>query len=147
MADGGRQFVQIQTAARVHAQPGDVVPLGFQQMPQGQHGRVLHPGSDEMSFFRLSFQGGINGGAVAFGPAGGKNDLLGQRADEFRRLLAGSAHVAAHLPAEGMHAGGVAVQFGEHGQHGLHNFGRDPGGGVVVEIDDVGFGHVTPPPR
>ena len=42
-----------------------------------------------------------------------------------------------HLAAEGVHAGGIAVVLPEVGEHGLHDFRRNPARGVVVEIDGL----------
>lgn len=77
----------------------------------------------EMLLFRLGFHSGKHGGTVAFRPAGGKNNFLGPRSQQSGHIGPGLIHEMAHLAAEGMHAGSIAVQFGKQGQHHLHNFG------------------------
>ena len=98
---------------------------------------MLHAGGDEVALFGLGLQGGPDGGVVAFGAAGREDDLVGMGAQQGGHAFAGFLHGAAHLAAEGMHAGRVAVQVREVGQHGLPDFGSHGGGGVVVEIDGL----------
>ncbi len=60
-------------------------------------------------------------------------------ADGFRLgdLLAGGLDFGGDSSAEGVHAGGVAIVFGEIRQHGFENLGIHPSGRVVVQIGHV----------
>ena len=50
-------------------------------------------------------------GVVAFAAATGEDDLVRGGAQEGRHLLPGLPQPPAHLPSEGVHAGGIAVEL------------------------------------
>ena len=100
-----------------------------------ENGRMLHPRGDDAALFGLRLQGAPDGGIVAFGTAGREQDFLGLRAEQRGHLFPRILHGAADLPAEGVHAGGIAVQIRQIGQHGIAHFGRNSRRGVIVEIN------------
>src|SRR6185437_854680 len=76
-----------------------------------------------------------DGKIVAFGRAGGENNLLGLCADEGGNLLARLLHGRVRRPAELVAvAGGVAELCHEVGQHGFHYQWVHRGGGVVIHV-------------
>ena len=137
VGQGGGVFVQIQTALVVHAEQGHAVALAFPVLGHVEDGGMLHAGGDEVALFGLGLQGGPDGGVVAFGTTGREDDLVGMGAQQGGHAFAGFFHGAAHLAAEGVHAGRVAVQIREVGQHGFPDFGSHGSGRVVIEIDGL----------
>ena len=128
-------LLQVEAAVAVHGQFGHPVALLGQAGHQSLDRRVLDPGGDDVALVGIGGEGREDGGVVALGAAAGEDDLIRVGAEQGRHLLAGLWTLPAHLAAEGVHAGGVAVELGEIGQHGLHHLGGHPGGGVVVQID------------
>ena len=144
--DGAVEFLKVETALVVHTEPGHFVALVLKVVTVGQHRGMFHLGGDDVPLFRLGFRGGIPGGVVGLGTAGSEDDLFRIRIENAGHLLAGLLDVVAHLAAEGVHAGSVAVKRAEGGHHGFHHFGSNPRGGVVVKINHIStVGHVTPP--
>ncbi len=114
---------QVQAPLAVHRQFGDPVALLGQSRHQGVDGRVFHPGGDDVAFVGKGGQGRADGGVVAFGAATGEDDLVRGGAQQGRHLFPGLPYLPAHLAPEGVHAGGVAVEFVVVRQHGLQDFG------------------------
>lgn len=74
---------------------------------------------------------------VGFGAATGEENLLGSCANERGNLLARGLDGSTGILAERVDGGGVAEVGTEVGKHGVQDFGRNGGGGVVIEVDAV----------
>src|SRR5208337_2626202 len=103
---------------------------------QGVDGRVLHPGGGDVALVGKSGQGRADGGVVALAAATGEDDLLRGGAQEGRHLLPGLPDPPAHLPSEGVHAGGIAVELVVVREHRFQDGRIHLGGGVVVQVND-----------
>ena len=103
-----------------------------------QHRVMLNGGGDDVvALVPLGKGCALDGPVVALAAPGGEVNLRGLRADGLCHLLAGCVHGPAGVPAGGVDAGGVAVDFAEIGKHGLEHFRRYGGGGGVVHIDAI----------
>ena len=126
-----------------------MIALALPVLNHIEHRRMLHPCCDQVALFRLGLEGGPDGRIVALRAAGGENDFIRTGPQQGGDAFAGRVHGFAHLAAEAVHAGRVAVEFAQIGQHGREHFRGHGRGGVVVEIDglhglsllhhDVGF--------
>ena len=138
LPDGVPQVVRVQAAAFVNLEVGDLVAVLFRQvLAETEDRRMLHVGGDDVAFFGLGVQGGADGRVVRLGPAGGENDFGRVAIEQSGHLFPGALEVHAHLPAEAVHGGGVAVELGEVGLDGLENGRVHLGGGVVVHVDGI----------
>ena len=135
VAQALQERILIQAPLTVHrdeSHPVAIIAVLFEQVFDG---RVFHPSGDDVALVRLGLQGGVDGRGIAFRTAAGKQDLIGAGADQGRHLIPGPTDIDDQPAAEAVHAGGVAVAFGEIGQHGLHHLGGHFGGGIVIHID------------
>ena len=106
----------------VHLEVVDDVAFLFQILAQGQDGRMLDDGGDDLLAFRLGLERREDGGGVGLGAAGGEDDLrvvLG--AEQLLHLHARLLDRQADLVAEAVHRRGVAELLGEERQHGFHH--------------------------
>ena len=85
----GLQLIHIQPPFTVHADLGDPVPLLGQVAALGQHGRVFDTRGDDMALLGEYLQGRADGGIVALGAAGGKDDLVRRSAQQSRHTSSG----------------------------------------------------------
>ncbi len=128
-ADG----VGIDEALAVDGNDGDVGKL----VGGGEDGGVFYGRGDHVTgcIAMEARAGGENREVVGFSAAAGEDDLLGLgRAEKGRDLGARLVQEPASLLAVVMQAGGVAIDFAQHGKHGFHDLGRHWGGGVVIEV-------------
>ena len=129
-ADGILHLPGSHIVALPHVQQGYLKAFLFQLFQGVQHGMVLEGGGDDV-LFALSLPqpgGGDNGLIVGLAAAGGENDLPGLTAQAVGNGLAGGIQCFPGFLTHGVQAGGVAVNGGHIGQHGidgrLAHFGR-----------------------
>jgi hypothetical protein len=101
--NGPLVLIHIQTADTVHPDFGNPVTLLTQVATLGQYRWVLDPAGDDMTTVRQHLQGRADGGVVALGAAGGKDDLVRGGPQQFGHPLAGFGNLTLHLTTEKMH--------------------------------------------
>ena len=99
--------------------------------------RVLHPCGDDMPFLRKGLKRRQNCGRVTFRAAAGKDKFIGLGADKTGYLFTRLVNRPADHAAECMHARRISIVVGKIGQHGFKHLGINPGGGIVVHINDL----------
>jgi len=97
-----------------------------------QDGVVLDGGGDEVV---AGVEDAEEGEVVAFGAAGGEDDLGGAATEEASDGLAGVVDGGACVLALLVDGAGVAEVLEEEGTHGVEDLGEQGGGGVRVHVD------------
>ena len=87
------------------------------------------------SLFPAQGRGGADGLIVRLASPAGKNDFPTAGAENPGHRFPGFLQNLFGALAKGVQAGGVAVVFPHHGNHGLHGRLAHPGGGGVVRIN------------
>ena len=134
--DGLFENVQVQRAVGLDGQVGDVVAVLLEVLPELDVGGVLDLGGDDVTLAG-GVEGRLDGGVVRLGAAACERDLLGVRVHQGRHPFTGRLHVPMHARAEAVGARRVAPVVAKERDHGVHDLGCDPCGGVVVEIIDL----------
>ena len=129
--------VHIQIPAAVHRQFDLPATHILEAAARSQDGGVLHPGGDDPRLGPQHLRAPVDGHVVALGRAAGEDDLRWIRMDERRDLLPRPLDVLRHLPAERMHAGGIAVKFVKKRHHRIPDFRGNPRCRVVVKINRI----------
>ena len=98
------QLVQVDAPEPVNRYFAHAVAVFSQMLKDVFHRRMLDARCDDMAFFRLRSQDAANGGIIAFGAAGGKNDFSRIGVDERGHFRPGLVNMPFYLPTEEMHA-------------------------------------------
>ena len=99
VVDGPLQVFEVDQAVCLHRQIGDAIAVLLQPLAGIEHRFVLgHLGDDVVAALAVHLGDALDGEVVALGRAGGKDDLLGGRADQLGHLLAGRLDRPARLP-------------------------------------------------
>ena len=130
-------LVKVNASLGVDVELRDLVAAVLLQMVKHpEDGRMLHGGGDDLPLLRVAVDGGVDGGRVRLGRAGGEDNLrvvLG--ANILGDLVPCLCYSLSRLNCEIVHRGGVAVILGEVGEHRLYDLRINHGGRVVVEVD------------
>ena len=132
---GGSHRLRGDMPAFIGRHGNDLKALIFQRLADGKNGMVLHGGGDDAVAPALHGTGGPQqGDIIAFRPPAGKDDLLGAAVQHGGHLPPGLGHGTLRQKAPAVQRGGVAVFFGHYVQRQGGRFGRNGGGGAVIQV-------------
>ena len=106
------KLTQVNLPSRIHAKPGDLVSTLRQNLASLQGGGMLHSGRDDMLAIPVDCQRGVDGRVGCFGPTAREQDLAWFTIKQTSYSLSGHFNRGAHLFAEAICAGGIAVKSG-----------------------------------
>ena len=98
------QLVQVDAPEPVNRYFADAIAVFPQMLKDVFHCGMLDARGDDMPFFRLCRQDAANGGIIAFGAAGGKNNFSRVGVNERGHFPPGIVNILFYLPPEEMHA-------------------------------------------
>ena len=90
--------------------------------------------SEHVPLLRMRDQRAVNRRIVAFGAATGENDLARIGVDQRRHFFPRRFDVFGDALSKRVNAGRISPKIAQKRNHRVHDFRRDPGRGVVVEI-------------
>ena len=133
----GLQILERDQPVGLDGQVGDPVAGLLQPLAGIEHRLVLgHLGDDVVAALLVHLGNALERQVVRLGGAGGKDNLLGGRADQLRDLLARALDTLLRLPAKPViAAGGVTELAGKVGQHRVEHARVKRGSRVVVHVD------------
>ncbi len=105
------EVFNIQVALPIDRHPCDPVTGLGQMLAQIFYCRMLHPGGNDVPFFRVGLKRCINRRAVALRAAAGEDDLAGLRINQVGDVFARRHDLFSQHPPECMHARGIPVIF------------------------------------
>ena len=139
---GVRHVLDKDDAVGVRVEERDLEALLLEAVQGMEDGVVLKHGGDDMP---LPFPGaeagrGDDGLVIGLAAAGGEGDLLRVGVEVMGNGLTGGLQGLLRLLAEGIETGGVSIQVGQVGQHGVEGGLAHAGGGRIIGVDE----HVIP---
>src|SRR6266849_2669493 len=136
-AEGRLEFFQVEQPVLLRIEVSRFEPLALELAHRVEHRLVLGPHRDDVLAFALvEIRRAFDGEVVAFGRAGGPDDLFRIGIEERRDVLARLLHRLLRLPAESVRpARRIAELLGQEGNHLLRHAWVHRGGGGIVEVD------------
>src|ERR1700722_9916064 len=136
-ADGGFQFIQVDSTVLLDRQIGNFKAFFFQALAGVQDRFVLDGlGNDVIALFAEHLRDALDHQVVGFGRAAGKDDFFGRGTDQRSNLLTRGFDRFFASPAEAVIAAcGIAKFLSEIRQHRFHNARVNRRGGVIIHIN------------